>query len=107
MISRMHRIFPDGPADADLTALYGDVSRPAVDGRPWVGLSMIASLDGATAVSGLSGGLGNDNDRAVFSLLRSVADVILVGAATAEAEGYRPTSRPGQRIGVVSRSGRR
>ena len=73
----MHRIYPDGPADADLVALYGDVSRPAVDGRPWVGLTMISSLDGATAVSGLSGGLGNDNDRTVFRTLRSAADVIL------------------------------
>ena len=42
----------------------------------------------------------------MFRTLRSAADVILVGAATAAAEGYRPTSRPGQRIGVVSASGR-
>jgi riboflavin biosynthesis pyrimidine reductase len=32
--------------------------------------------------------------------------VILVGAKTAAAEGYGPTSRPGQRIGVVTGSGR-
>ena len=107
MIGDVYRIFPaDEPADAaDLRQLYGSV-RPPADGRPWVGLSMITSLDGSTALAGLSGGLGNSNDRAVFGALRAAADVILVGAATAAAEGYRPTARPEQRIGVVSSSGR-
>ncbi len=106
MIGVVHRIYPaDGSAEADLHALYGS-TRPAVTGRPWVGLCMISSLDGSTAVGGLSGGLGNDNDRAVFSALRAAADVILVGARTAAAEHYGPTSRPGQRIGVVTGSGR-
>ena len=107
MISDVHRIFPANEfADTvDLTQLYGDV-RPPADGRPWVALSMITSLDGSTALDGVSGGLGNPNDRAVFGALRAAADVILVGAATAAAEGYRPTARPGQRIGVVSSSGR-
>ena len=105
MISVVHRIFPPGdPTDAEIGALYGGV-RPAVEGRPWAGLSMITSLDGATAVDGLSGGLGNANDRAVFGALRAAADVIVVGARTATAEGYRPTARPGQRIAVVTSSG--
>jgi riboflavin biosynthesis pyrimidine reductase len=66
---------------------------------------MIASLDGATAVDGRSGGLGNDGDRAVFHTLREAADVILIGAKTAAVERYGPPSRPGQRIGVVSARG--
>jgi riboflavin biosynthesis pyrimidine reductase len=66
---------------------------------------MIASLDGATAVDGRSGGLGNAGDRAVFHALRAAADVILVGAKTVAAERYGPASRPGQRIGVVSARG--
>jgi riboflavin biosynthesis pyrimidine reductase len=106
MIGGMHRIYPGGPAAADLEALYGTVARPARAGRPWVGLSMIASLDGSAAVDGVSGGLGNVNDKAVFATLRSAADVILVGAGTAAAEHYGPTSRAGQRIGVVTGSGR-
>jgi riboflavin biosynthesis pyrimidine reductase len=106
MIGGVQRIYPaDVGVEADLDALYG-LSRPMVAGRPCVGLCMIASLDGATAVDGVSGGLGNDNDRAVFRVLRATADVILVGARTAAAEGYRPTFRPGQRIGVVTASGR-
>jgi riboflavin biosynthesis pyrimidine reductase len=106
MIGDMHRIYPGGSAAADLEALYATVSRPSPRGRPWVGLSMIASIDGSAAVEGLSGGLGNANDKAVFGTLRAVADVILVGAGTATAERYGPTSRAGQRIGVVTGSGR-
>jgi riboflavin biosynthesis pyrimidine reductase len=106
MIDIVRRIYPaDGSAEADLQALYGE-TRPLRAGRPWVGMCMIASLDGSTAVDGVSGGLGNDNDRAVFAALRAVADVILVGAKTAAAEHYRPSGRPGQRIGIVTSSGR-
>jgi riboflavin biosynthesis pyrimidine reductase len=66
---------------------------------------MIASLDGAIAVDGRSGGLGNAGDRAVFDALRAAADVILIGARTAAAERYGPAAREGQRIGVVSARG--
>jgi riboflavin biosynthesis pyrimidine reductase len=49
---------------------------------------MVASADGAAALSGASGGLSGSADRAVFAVLRSLADVILVGAGTARAERY-------------------
>ena len=51
---------------------------------------MIASIDGATAVTGRSGGLGGPGDKAVFRALRAVPDVVLVGAATARIERYGP-----------------
>lgn len=96
----------DGPADrADLAALYG-ADRPRLEARPWLGVCMITGLDGSTAVDGVSGRLGAAGDRAVFDALRAAADVIVVGAATATIEGYGPPGRPGQRIGVVSASGR-
>ena len=41
--------------------LYGVVRRPP-PGRPWVGICMIASVDGTTVVDGRSGGLGNSTD---------------------------------------------
>jgi riboflavin biosynthesis pyrimidine reductase len=84
---------------------YG-ATRPAPAGRPWVGIGMIAALDGSTAVEGRSGGLGNDGDRAVFAALRRAADVIVVGAATVAAEGYGVPTRKDLRIGVVTASGR-
>jgi riboflavin biosynthesis pyrimidine reductase len=66
---------------------------------------MIASLDGAIAVDGMSGPLGNPNDLEVLLTLRDLADVVLVGAGTARGEGYGPPRKPGLRIGVVTNSG--
>lgn len=61
--------------------------------RPWVYTNMIVAADGATAIDGLSGELGGDGDRMMFRALRAQADIILVGAGTARAEGYRPPKR--------------
>lgn len=65
--------------------------------RPWVMTNMITSLDGGTAVDGLSGPLGGPADLSVFVALRAVADLIVVGAATASAESYKPP-RPAANI---------
>jgi riboflavin biosynthesis pyrimidine reductase len=62
-------------------------------GRPWVRANMIASVDGASDLNGVSGGLGGPADRLLFGVQRSLADVILVGAGTARAEKYGP-ARP-------------
>src|SRR5258708_36565463 len=51
---------------------------------------MVTSTDGAATVDGMSGGLSGPADRMVFTVLRSLADVILVGARTARVERYRP-----------------
>jgi riboflavin biosynthesis pyrimidine reductase len=82
----------------DVMAAVAAEERPATPERPWVFTNMIASADGATAVDGSSGKLGNEGDRAMFRALRIQADVILVGAQTARAEQYRPpaTHQDGQ-----------
>lgn len=51
---------------------------------------MIASADGASSAGGLSGALGGTADKALFATLRSLADVVVVGAGTMRAEGYGP-----------------
>ncbi len=53
---------------------------------------MVTSTDGAATLDGLSGGLSGPADRMIFTVLRSLADAILVGAGTARAERYRPVS---------------
>jgi 5-amino-6-(5-phosphoribosylamino)uracil reductase len=78
-------------------------ARPAPDGRPWVLVNMIASLDGAITIEERSGGLGGPADKAMFSALRGVADVILVGAGTVRAEGYGP-ARPSEAIRAARRA---
>jgi riboflavin biosynthesis pyrimidine reductase len=89
--------FPRDPVD--LAALYGDL--PSAGTRPTVRLNMIASIDGATAVAGVSGGLGGPADQALFTVLRSQADVVLVAAGTVRAEHYGPSRIP---VAVISRS---
>jgi riboflavin biosynthesis pyrimidine reductase len=82
-----------GPAASAAVAALGRLyAYPAVTARatPWVRANMIASVDGAASLNGRSGGLSGDADRLVFSVLRSLADVIVVGAGTARAEKYRP-----------------
>ena len=51
---------------------------------------MISTLDGAITIQGRSGSIGGPADRAVFQVLRALADVVLVGAGTARAERYGP-----------------
>ena len=85
----MHQLLPRDLAVEDLPALLGDDERPAPPGRPWVMANMVASIDGAFAVDGRSGDLGGEPDRQMFTAVRSLPDVILVGAGTARTERYR------------------
>jgi riboflavin biosynthesis pyrimidine reductase len=95
----MRQLLPTAVDPVDPLAVYGDL--PAAEGRPAVRLNMIASVDGATTLAGVSGGLGGRADHALFALLRSLAEVVLVAAGTVRAERYGPSSTP---IAVVSRS---
>jgi riboflavin biosynthesis pyrimidine reductase len=51
-------------------------------------VNMVSSLDGASTLGGRSGTLGDPQDQRLMSVLRSHADVVLVGSGTVEAEGY-------------------
>ncbi|HXH35754.1 MAG TPA: pyrimidine reductase family protein [Plantibacter sp.] len=53
-----------------------------------VRVNFVTSLDGGSTVDGVSGGLGGPADKAVFDVLRRLADVVLVGAGTVRDEGY-------------------
>lgn len=84
--------------ETDPAKIHAQADRPAPQGRPWVAANMIVSIDGATAVDDVSGGLGGPADKEIFTALRAVADVILVAAGTARAEGYRaPRTAPDRR----------
>ncbi len=81
----MRRLLPLPVQDkVDLDVAYW-VDDP---GSQHVRAMMVASADGAAQASGRSAGLSGPADRALFALLRSHADVVLVGAGTARAEGY-------------------
>jgi len=83
---------------------YDGAHRRRHDGRPWVVMSMISSADGATALDGSSGALGDETDKAVFLHLHRTADVVLVGAETVRRDGYSPLPA-NQTLVVVSASG--
>ncbi len=79
------QIFLDG--EPDLPRLYA-----YPDGR-WLRANMVATADGAASLNGVTQGISSSTDRRVFALLRTLCDVILVGASTVRAEKYKP-ARP-------------
>jgi riboflavin biosynthesis pyrimidine reductase len=76
----------DDVTDDDLARLYGF---PEDLDRPWVQVNFVASADGAATLEDRSEGLSHPADKRIFLLGRDLADVVLVGAGTARAEGYR------------------
>jgi 5-amino-6-(5-phosphoribosylamino)uracil reductase len=104
------RLYPE-PArvsvDDDLRDL--DLGERAPDGRPYVVLNMIESLDGRTTVNGTVRELTSPIDQARLFGLRAQADAVLVGAGTVRAERYRrvlPDEVDGPRPLMVIVSGR-
>jgi len=96
----MHLLLPApvGPAaerldDDTLARLY---AYPLLDGgESWLRVNFVSTLDGAaTGADGRSGSINTGADREVFALLRALADVVVVGAGTARAEGYRRAVTP-------------
>jgi riboflavin biosynthesis pyrimidine reductase len=83
----VRRVIPDLSDDVDLLDAY---AVPTGLDAPFVRVNMISSLDGAISVDGRSGALGGNADGRVFTALRTLADVIVVGAGTMRAEGYGP-----------------
>jgi riboflavin biosynthesis pyrimidine reductase len=68
-------------------SVYTDAPRPT---RPWVFANMVAGIDGSVAIDGRTKEMSSEADRALFHHLRTLADVILVGASTVREENYGP-----------------
>jgi riboflavin biosynthesis pyrimidine reductase len=79
-----------GPAVTDPLQPYEAASRVPIQGKCWVMANMVGGLDGCAAVGGRVGALSDDIDTQLFRQMRSVADVILVGAETVRRESYGP-----------------
>lgn len=98
-MSQLRMLLPGSAVVGDLDDDRGDAVQALADlyaypaplpGHGWVRANMISTLDGsATGDDGLSGTIGGAADRMVFTVLRGLADVVLVGAGTARSEGYR------------------
>ena len=85
----MQALFPTEPSaltDDDVAELYGYPVE-----RTWVRANFVSTLDGAVqGADDRAGSISDSADRRVFALLRSLSDVVVVGAGTARAEGYAP-----------------
>jgi len=80
----MRQLFPLAADTLDLPGLY------AYPAGPWLRANMVSSVDGAAALGGVTKALSSETDRHLFALLRTLSDVIVVGAATAREERYNP-----------------
>lgn len=87
------RLAPE-PGEPGLHDLYAH-PEPARGRRSAVRANMIATVDGsAQGPDGRSRSINGPADWRVFRVMRAVADVVLVGAGTARAEGYTPLPVP-------------
>jgi riboflavin biosynthesis pyrimidine reductase len=88
----MRLLYPHFEDVVDPAEIYADL--PSAVGRPSVRLNMIVSVDGGTSWNGVSGGLGGPADKALFAVMRTLPDVILVASGTMRAEHYGPAVLP-------------
>ncbi len=79
----VQRIWPSPAGEVAVADCYA--MRPDT-----VRANMVGSLDGAAAFAGRVAPLSNPFDHALLVFLRTLADVVLVGAGTVRAEGYGP-----------------
>ncbi len=107
MLTRVHPVA--APAwrvstdDADARARIAELYPALAPGR--VRINMITSIDGsASGHDGTSESLTSRTDRLILGAMRDAADVVLVGAQSVRAEGYRPPRSA--RLAIVTGSGR-
>jgi riboflavin biosynthesis pyrimidine reductase len=100
------RILRDGPAIADPLAPYAEVDRTRGPGACWVMAHVVGGLDGSAAIRGRVGALSTAPDAQLFTLMRALADVVLVGAETVRAEGYGAVRLPRERVEAREAAGR-
>ena len=100
------RIMEDGASITDPLAPYAQVNRRPVRGGCWVMANMVGGLDGSAAIGGRVGALSTEPDAALFRLMRTLADVVLVGAETVRREGYGSIRLPAKQAAARQAAGR-
>ena len=78
------------PSRQELLDLYALPDRSTTRVR----MNFVESADGAVTLRGRSGTLGGETDRDVMSVLRTLSDVVVVGAGTIRVEGYGGVALP-------------
>jgi riboflavin-specific deaminase-like protein len=102
----VNRLYPR-PGETTAEELVGqlDLASRAPRDRPYVVVNMVSTLDGRAALEGNTRGLGGEQDRRLFHLLRAGGDALLVGAGTARVERYGDAVRDDELRAVRERHG--
>lgn len=82
----LNQLLPGPASEVDAVDAYAHPAPP--DGH--LRANFVASVDGAASLGGRVGALTGPADQRLLVLLRSLCDVLLVGAGTVRAEGYGP-----------------
>lgn len=90
----------------DPLAPYAAVDRSRLTGPCWVMANMVGGLDGSAAIGGRVSALSTAPDAALFTAMRTLADVVLVGAETIRREGYGALTLPAHRVEARVAQGR-
>jgi len=90
----------------DPLAAYSSVDRTRSLGACWVMANMVGGLDGSAAVGGRVAELSTAPDAKLFVSMRTLADVVLVGAETVRREGYGGFSLPEPRVAARTAAGK-
>lgn len=104
---KLTRVIPAGSATIDLESADArdaliELYRPPE--TRWLRLNLITSVSGnAVGIDGTSETLTNRADRAILGVIRSLADAVLVGAASVRTEGYFMPRRAA--LAIVTASG--
>ena len=84
------RLFAD-PSEVSADNIYADLALPeGPNGRPYVVLNMVSTVDGKIAIAGRAAGIGSSVDRTVMRQVRAAVDAVMVGAGTIRAEKVDP-----------------
>jgi riboflavin biosynthesis pyrimidine reductase len=89
----LRSLIPEGAGPVDLAETYSR-ELPELRDRPFVRVNMVFTFDGAVSLGGRAKDLSGPADRSLFQVLRSLADLVLVGAGTVRAENYGPVKLP-------------
>lgn len=82
----LNRLHPGPAGEVEAAEVY---AYPSGGGR-YLRVNMVSSVDGAAVLAGRVGALTGPADQQLLVELRSLSDVLLVGAGTVRAEGYGP-----------------
>jgi riboflavin biosynthesis pyrimidine reductase len=90
----MRRLLPDpGPTTISEQLETYDPRAQEREGRPFVAMNFVATLDGRATIDGRSGPIGSEADTEMLVGLRTRFDAVMIGAGTKRAEGYESVSR--------------